>query len=140
MQHITQKIITKVFVFLPYRPKCLAPLKGPFTLAQFVAKNACDRDYDNDNWTQIESILYKHSVFSATGKSKLSGRLSTVDLLALTSSNLLLLLKIFFTFFKTRYFNKEVICTEPSPQLVFPAQDYSFGSVLNDWISKNQSL
>ncbi len=56
------------------------------------------------------------------GKSYWGGRLSTVDLLALTSLyQLVFILKIlFFLFYKTSYLNEEVNCPELSPQLVFP--------------------
>ncbi len=57
-----------------------------------------------------------------TGKSCFKGRLRTVDLLALTSSDqLLLILKILFTLFtKTSYLNEEVNGTEPTLRIVFP--------------------
>ncbi len=43
------------------------------------------------------------------------GRISTIDLLVLTNlDQLILVLNIFFLFYKTSYLNKEVNCTEPS--------------------------
>jgi hypothetical protein len=54
----------------------------------------------------------------------LRGRLSTINLLELTSLDELVYkfkFKLFiFLFFKTSYLNEEVNCTELSPQLVFP--------------------
>jgi hypothetical protein len=45
-------------------------------------------------------------------------RISTVNLLVLTSLNLLLLIvKTLFTFYKTSNLNEEVNCTEPSPSV-----------------------
>jgi hypothetical protein len=56
------------------------------------------------------------------GKSYLRGRLCKADSLALTSlDQFILIFKIQFTFFaKTRYLNKEVNCTEPSPSVIIP--------------------
>ncbi len=52
----------------------------------------------------------------------LKGKISTVDLLVLTSLDMLILyLKYYLPFFKTSYLNEEVNCTEPSLHLVFPA-------------------
>jgi len=49
------------------------------------------------------------------------GRLSTVDLLVLTSlDKLLFILKYYFPFYKTSYLNEEVNCTEPSPSVSVP--------------------
>ncbi len=51
----------------------------------------------------------------STKKSYWRGRLRTVDLLVVTSLyKFLLIVKILFTFYKTRYLNVEVNCTEPS--------------------------
>ncbi len=51
------------------------------------------------------------------------GRLSTVDLLALTSlDNLLLIMQTLFSFYKICYLNEEVNGTEPPLQLGFPAE------------------
>ncbi len=53
------------------------------------------------------------------------GRPSTVDLRVLTSlDQLILILKILFSFIKTSFLNEEVNCTEPSLQLVFPVQTH----------------
>jgi hypothetical protein len=63
------------------------------------------------------------------GKSLWRGRLSTVDLLVLTSlGQLLLHWKYYkrFLFKKTSYLNEEYNCTEPSPRLVFRAQSNVF--------------
>ncbi len=58
------------------------------------------------------------------------GRLSTVDLLVLTSlDQLLFILKFYLLFLQKRAnVNEEVNCTEPSPQLVFPAKSFIFGT------------
>jgi hypothetical protein len=48
------------------------------------------------------------------------GRLSTVDLLALTSLDQLLLTQQILFFYKTSYLNEEVNCTEPSPSVSVP--------------------
>jgi hypothetical protein len=49
------------------------------------------------------------------------GRLSTIHLLAQTSlDQLRLILKTFFTFYKTSYLNEEVNRTEPSPSVSIP--------------------
>jgi hypothetical protein len=49
------------------------------------------------------------------------GRLSTVDLLVLTSlDQLLLIVDIIYLLYKTSYFNEEVNCTEPSPSVSIP--------------------
>ncbi len=57
------------------------------------------------------------------GKSYWRGGLSTVDLLVLTSlDSLLCFLKILLTFlYKKSFLVEEINCTEPSSQLVFPA-------------------
>jgi len=61
------------------------------------------------------------------GKSYLRGRLSTVYLLILTSLDQLFFIeKNIYVLYKTSYFNDEVKCTEPSPQLVFPGSRKSF--------------
>jgi hypothetical protein len=54
-------------------------------------------------------------------KSYCRGRHSTVDLLVLTNLyQLLSILKILFTFFKTSYLNEEVNLSEPSPSVRLP--------------------
>ncbi len=55
-----------------------------------------------------------------SGQGILTGRISTINLLVLTSSNyLLLIVKMhIFLFLQTSYLNKEVNCTEPSSPLV----------------------
>ena len=57
------------------------------------------------------------------GKTYCGGRLSTVDLLVLTSlDQVIFIFKILFSFFtKTSYLNELVNCAESSPQLVFLA-------------------
>jgi hypothetical protein len=47
-------------------------------------------------------------------------RVSTVDLLVLTSLDQLLFWKYFSPYYKTSYLNEEVDCTEPSPSLSVP--------------------
>ncbi len=61
-------------------------------------------------------------IFSArTEKPYRMGRISTVDLLVLTSLNeLLFKLKLNFLFYKATYLNEEVNCTEPSPSVRVP--------------------
>jgi len=56
------------------------------------------------------------------GNPNLRGRISMVDILVLTSLDLLLcILKLYIFFFcKTIYLNGEVNCTEPSPSVSFP--------------------
>jgi len=56
------------------------------------------------------------------GKSFWRGRLSTVDLLVLTSlDQILILLEILFTFFyKTSYPTEEINCTQPAPSVSIP--------------------
>ncbi len=56
-----------------------------------------------------------------TRESLLKGRISTDDLLALTSLlQLLLILNYIFSFRKTTYLNEEVNCTEPSHSVSVP--------------------
>ncbi len=51
----------------------------------------------------------------------LKGRISTIDLLVLTSlDQLLLKLQALLTFYETRYLNEEVNCAEPSPSVSVP--------------------
>jgi hypothetical protein len=53
------------------------------------------------------------------------GRLSKVDLLVLASlDQLLLILKILFTWFKTSYHNEEVNCTDSPPSVSFPGKPF----------------
>jgi hypothetical protein len=62
-------------------------------------------------------------IVQTTGKSYRRERLSTVDLLVLTSLyQLLFILKILFTFL-TSYFNEEVNCPEPSSLLSIPCRN-----------------
>ncbi len=57
----------------------------------------------------------------SSGNTKLRGRLSTVDLLVLTSLvQHLFILKVLRTFYKTTYLNEEVNCTEPPPSVSIP--------------------
>ncbi len=62
---------------------------------------------------------------SRSGNPYWKGRLSTADLLVLTSLDpLLSILKTLFTFFyKTCYLNEEVNCTEPLPSVSVPCLD-----------------
>ncbi len=54
------------------------------------------------------------------------GRLSTVDLLVLTSlDKLLLKLKTLFTSYKMSWINEEVNCTEPSPSVCIPCCNWN---------------
>ncbi len=75
-----------------------------------------------DKLKQQDEILAEFStldvsVLVCAWKSNLRGRLSTVDLLILTSLDPLIF--ILNLFYKTRYLNEEVNSSEPSPQLVF---------------------
>jgi hypothetical protein len=55
------------------------------------------------------------------GNSKRRGRLSTVELLVLTSFSAHFYIEnIIFLFTKTSYLNEEVNCTEPAPSVSIP--------------------
>jgi hypothetical protein len=60
-----------------------------------------------------------------SGNSYRRGRISTVDLLVLTSLDKLLFTQkiLLFFFYKTSYSNKEVNRTEPSPSVSAPRKD-----------------
>jgi hypothetical protein len=75
---------------------------------------------------QPNAVLWS-SMQAHAGKSYRIGKLSSVDLLVLTSSvQLLSKLKIVFTYFKTSYLNEEVSCTEPSPSISIPWPMYPY--------------
>jgi hypothetical protein len=61
-------------------------------------------------------VLYWGRQRPNQGKLTERGRVRTVDLLVLTSlDQLIYIIKILFTFFKTSYLGEEVNCTEPRP-------------------------
>jgi hypothetical protein len=66
------------------------------------------------------------------GKAYLRGRISTVDLLVLTSlDEVLFNLKLYFPFFtKTTYLNEEVNCTDPFPSVRLPCSMLHFAALL----------
>jgi len=74
----------------------------------------------NHNFNHKMNILWLIR-YEMPGKSYWRARLSTVDLLVLTSINqLLFTMKILFTFYKTSYLNKEANCSEPFPSVSIP--------------------
>ncbi len=88
----------------------------------------CRRDIDEEKKVFIKSCPLRqifnsqHLQFLDQGSLTERGRLSTVDLLVLISSDWpVLILKTLFTFFyKTSYLNEETICTMPSPSVSVP--------------------
>ncbi len=70
-------------------------------------------NFANVNETQFRSLL--------SGNPYWRGRISTIDLLVLTSSDqLLFILKLYFLSYKTSYLNKEVNCIVPSLSVRVP--------------------
>ncbi len=71
------------------------------------------------------------TVLKRAGKSYWRGRLSTVDLLVLTSLDQLLfaVMIFFYLCYKTSYLNEEVNCTEPSPSVSVPCSEFSYLSM-----------
>jgi hypothetical protein len=56
----------------------------------------------------------------------MKGSISTVDLLLLIScGQLLFIVKLYFSLFKTKYLNEEVNCTQPSPSVRVPCTKLS---------------
>ncbi len=99
-------------------------IKRSSLLKSFIGWGTADK-------TQV-SYKEKPKMPSATlelikaGKPYWGGRLSTVDLLVLTSlDQLLLIIKFLFHLcYKTSYLNEEVNCTVPSPSVSFPWMRY----------------
>jgi len=60
------------------------------------------------------------SLMHFTKESLQKGKMSTVDLLVVTSSNRVLFNTDCFTFLQNKLLNEEVKCTEPSPSVRFP--------------------
>ncbi len=75
------------------------------------------------------------------GKSCWRGRLSTIDLLALTSldHSFFIFKMLFFYFYKTTYLKKEVNGTEPSPLISFPCRCLKIVAYRNHRDRKKQS-
>ncbi len=63
------------------------------------------------------------------------GRMNTVDLLVPTSSDqLLFVLKLYFSFFKTTYLNEDVLCNEPFPSVRVPCLHISSLCKISNYI------
>ncbi len=73
-----------------------------------------------------EQNLLLHMIIAVTHREVLQKgkRVSTVDLLVLTRfDQLLFILKMLYTFYKTSCLNEEVNCTESSPSASIPCPD-----------------
>ncbi len=85
--------------------------------------------YFNDLLTQASNPAMSASCMESLLKEKIT----TIDFLVLTSWDQLMFLLIFFLFYKTSYFNKEVSCTGSSPSVRVPC--FVYCKVLELWCS-----
>jgi hypothetical protein len=69
-------------------------------------------------WVKCSTTALKPLVIPGAGNPHIRGRISTIDLLVLTSSDQLRL--ILCIYYKTSNLNVEVNCTEPSPSVRVP--------------------
>jgi hypothetical protein len=76
-------------------------------------------------------VYFKDPKGPLPGKTNLRGKLSTVDLLVLTSlDQLILILPTSYTFFKTSYLNEEAYCTKPFNSVSVPCLFYKENSAV----------
>jgi len=87
-----------------------------------ITKEIAILNLKNCQWNKSLQIYQKHSFIRSVPRNPYwSGRISTVGLHVLTSSDQLLLIpQKYFLFYKTSCLNEEINCTEPSPSVSVP--------------------